>query len=398
VLRGSTVRLWARALGAALLLAAVESRAQAGFQHIVDSDGLALEDFAFARLNDAGEIVFFAREQSGEAEEEPIEGLFTGPDPATDTFVDTSGPFAAVLGHAVGPDGTVIFLARTEADFGLYSGPDPVADLFVDSASFSGFGGVAGINASGAIAFYGVTGATMTGYFVGPNPATDTLVDNSGPFEGFLSQPVINDAGAVAFVAKLDDGVDEDDNPVVGATGVFGGTDPETDIIASTDDGFLAFTNLSPSINNLGEVVFRGATAFEQGIYRGPDLELDRIADSSGDYGAFGEAAINDAGTVVFLANLDSGGTGIFTGPDPIADAVITTGDSLFGGAVVALDFAGHGALNNHGEVAFVYELDSGVTGVALAPEPGASASAAGLVAALWVCMMASRRPRRGSI
>ncbi len=40
---------------------------------------------------------------------------------------------------------------------------------------------------------------------------------------------------------------------------------------------------------------------------------------------------------VVFLADLDDGGKGIFTGPDPISDKVIAIGDPLFGSTVTQL-------------------------------------------------------------
>lgn len=387
VLWTSAIAIGLAAVGVTALFAADRAQAQLGFRQIADSESLALEEFDAAKLDDAGAVVFFARLQG-----EETEGLFTGPDPATDTLVDTSGTFTAILGHALGPDGSVVFLTPT----GLYTGPDPVADLFVPAVggAFSGLGGVASVSGAGTIAFHGATGDTEAGHFTGPDPGLDTLVDNSGPFESFLSQPVINDAGAFAFVAKLDDEEGEDEEVTPGVTGVFAGPDPETDLIADTSGNFQGFTSLSPSINNSGDVVFRGETAFAQGVYNGPDPELDRIADSAGDYGAFGEAAINDAGTVAFQADLDSGGTGVFLGPDPVADAVITTGDTLFGAAVTDLLFAGHGALNNQGEIAFVYELATGATGVAVAPEPGAAALSVALVAALWACAAPPLRRR----
>lgn len=397
ILRGPGKVLWTIAvwivgmIGVTVLFAPDRARAQVGFRQIADSEGLALEAFDAAKLNDAGTVVFFARLQG-----EDVEGLFSGSDPTADTVVDTRGAFTAILGHALGPDGTVVFLARTASGFGLYTGPDPTADLFVAGGdTFPGLGGIASVNGAGTIAFHGATGEAESGHFTGPNPGTDTLVDNSGPFESFLSQPVMNDGGEFAFVAKLDDVEGEDEEVTTGATGVFAGPDPEADLIADTSGTFQRFTSLSPSINSSGEVVFRGETVSAQGIYRGPDPELDQIADSAGDYGVFGEAAINDAGTVVFQADLDSGGTGIFTGPDPMTDAVIRTGDTLFGAAVTDLLFWGHGALNNQGEIAFVYELETGAMGVAVAPEPGAAALSVTLVAALGAC--AAPRLRRRS-
>ena len=46
--------------------------------------------------------------------------------------------------------------------------------------------------------------------------------------------------------------------------------------------------------------------------------------------------SLNNSGTVAFRAFLDTGEDGIFTGPDPLADKVIGTGDPLFGSTVTS--------------------------------------------------------------
>ena len=84
---------------------------------------------------------------------------------------------------------------------------------------------------------------------------------------------------------------------------------------------------------------------------------------------------LNDRGTVAFLAVLDTAEEGIFTGPDPLADEVIGTGDTLFGSTVTFLGI-GSGWLNDNGQIAFVYALADGRFGIARAdplaiPEPG---------------------------
>ena len=75
---------------------------------------------------------------------------------------------------------------------------------------------------------------------------------------------------------------------------------------------------------------------------------------------------INDAGTVVFQAQrFGTTDAGIFTGPDPVADRVITQGDALDGSTVVAVDI--NLDLNRHGQVALLAVLDDGRTGLYLA-------------------------------
>src|SRR5690606_5770067 len=93
-----------------------------------------------------------------------------------------------------------------------------------------------------------------------------------------------------------------------------------------------------------------------------------------------GGAAINDVGTVAFIAGLDAGGSGIFTGPDPVGDKVIQTGDPLFGSTLSFLTSAiDPEALNNNGDIAFRYGLANGVQGVAVAVKDGAGADPADL-------------------
>lgn len=56
-------------------------------------------------------------------------------------------------------------------------------------------------------------------------------------------------------------------------------------------------------------------------------------------------------------ADLDAGGSGIFTGPDPVADKVIQTGDTLDGSIITRLRFCDDG-LNNSGQLAFQATFD----------------------------------------
>lgn len=52
--------------------------------------------------------------------------------------------------------------------------------------------------------------------------------------------------------------------------------------------------------------------------------------DTLGGYSALGGVfSMNNHGVVAFVGYLDSGGKGIFTGPDPVADKVIAVGDYL---------------------------------------------------------------------
>ena len=69
--------------------------------------------------------------------------------------------------------------------------------------------------------------------------------------------------------------------------------------------------------------------------------------------------AINDAGHVAFFAFVkgESGDSGIFNGPDPVANKIIQTGDSLFGSTVSSLQLGG---INAFDEVVFRAVLADG--------------------------------------
>src|ERR687898_1422601 len=83
------------------------------------------------------------------------------------------------------------------------------------------------------------------------------------------------------------------------------------------------------------------------------------VADTTGAFAFFGfrPPSINNDGEVAFHATLDDGTSGIFVGPDPVADRVISTGDTLDGSTVQNLTFCEEG-LSDSGELAFVATLE----------------------------------------
>ena len=75
---------------------------------------------------------------------------------------------------------------------------------------------------------------------------------------------------------------------------------------------------------------------------------------------------------MAFYASLDAGGTGIFTSDD-LVNAVVRTGDALFGSTVTSLNFFREG-LNDSGQLAFYYSLSDGRT-ASLFRNPGSWSS-----------------------
>jgi hypothetical protein len=169
----------------------------------------------------------------------------------------------------------------------------------------------------------------------------------------------------------------------------------------------LSHTSIAPS----GHVAFRAATfgAPFDAIWTGYGAASATVlADASGPFSGFPfEAAIGRSSTA-FLADLDAGGRGLFTGPDAIMDKVLQAGDSLFGETVVGFPGLNRYAVNTAGQITFLARLSSGdlVVGratpsrssVRLAttipePLPGAVTFLAGALVLWWRGRIAVRWP-----
>jgi uncharacterized protein (TIGR03437 family) len=171
------------------------------------------------------------------------------------------------------------------------------------------------INNGGALAFYANNVASGTACSCGIYTKAQGVLTSLVPLTTTLgTPPQINDSGAVAFMGSFQ-----------GATGVFVASGGR--VAAALDLSGQAVTRGSFSFNNNGQVAYHGS-------YVAPT----RI-------------------------------TGIFTGPNNVADRVIASGDSLFGGVVAAINdsIVSGRFLNNSGQIAFSYVLNNLVTGIALA-------------------------------
>ncbi|MCI0457311.1 MAG: PEP-CTERM sorting domain-containing protein, partial [Gemmataceae bacterium] len=123
----------------------------------------------------------------------------------------------------------------------------------------------------------------------------------------------------------------------------------------------------APSLNAGGTVAFLAELdAGGQGIFTGSGGPITTIADTTGPFGFFGNPALNAGGTVAFIAFPDAGGQGIFTGSGgPTTTIADTTGPfSSFS----------EPALNAGGTVAFGAFLDAGGTGIFTGPNPATDA------------------------
>jgi 3',5'-cyclic AMP phosphodiesterase CpdA len=246
----------------------------------------------------------------------------------------------------------------------------------------------------------------VQGIMRGAGKKPDTIATTADGFNRFGFEPTVNNSGVVAFKAKLNT-IDTFDFE----SGLFSGQDGKqpniTTYYRSSTSQFSEFGSLSrPSINNLGNIAFEeavdgtsasgifvtagagfttiaaadpnvivgrpnlndaGSVTFHrffndragEELVRSDGGTLTVMADTSGPFQSFGftftgftPPALNNNGETAFLADLDSGGSGIFVGPDAVADRVIATGDTLDGSTVTGLRFCDEG-LNDSGQLAF---------------------------------------------
>src|SRR5262249_20544977 len=173
--------------------------------------------------------------------------------------------------------------------------------------------------------------ATLTaggeGIFQGDATQIATVYDTGdfSPFSGFANSGRRNSHRTLVFRADLKSG----------GQGLFTGESGPPTLLYGTGGAFTALT--ASTTNNNGTVAFR-ADLSEGGeavfVYR--QGELTRIADTGelSPFSNLGQITLNDADQPAFAAFLKDGSRCVLTGPDPVADKVLCTGDPLFGSTV----------------------------------------------------------------
>jgi hypothetical protein len=246
----------------------------------------------------------------------------------------------------MGDGGPLSTLAVTPARFGNLGPPHPP------------------INSAGAVAYsrnyvIGVGFESRSVAEVRKNDGiSDITVATSGVGSGFVVAG-INNAGRVAFSGTL----------AAGSNVIAVGNGSETGILYDTATGpFIDFAALD--FNDSGKVAFGGASTnlageIIRGLYVGDGIATSTIYLDSGPLGTLTTAGLNNRGQVAFLAAVDTGGFGLFVGPDPFADKVIQTGDQLSGKTVSNLGYSG--AFNDNGQIAFWVAFADGTSAVYVA-------------------------------
>jgi hypothetical protein len=92
---------------------------------------------------------------------------------------------------------------------------------------------------------------------------------------------------------------------------------------------------LFPALNDSGTVGFVGVDENgESGVFAAAEGKVERLVHKEAPFKSFRGVLINRKGLVAFYASPPDGRLGIYMGPDPISDKVISVGDSLLESAV----------------------------------------------------------------
>ncbi|PIG92427.1 choice-of-anchor tandem repeat NxxGxxAF-containing protein [Gloeocapsopsis sp. IPPAS B-1203] len=234
------------------------------------------------------------------------------------------------------------------------------------SASHAVFRG-ATINDQGTVIFegFGNEAYPPSGIFASKGEENATVVDGS-PFTHIFFSSNINNNNTKSFI-----GVFYSPDFVESYRGVFVKKNGEVSTIVDSNSEFGYFSHAK--MNNKGTIVFNALLdTAESGIFVSKDGKVTNIASSSdrfsnfnvgfrtvgtdGPASAFSVPSINDADTVAFHATLDTGATGIFLGR---GKGTITVADST--GRFRSFSSP---SINNNGTVAFLAQLNDGKHGI----------------------------------
>lgn len=341
----------------AALAATADAQAQSyTFTKIADSaEGLTPD--RCAAINNAGQVAFTAFTAEG------VQTIFRAePDGTLTTIADNTGRFSFFGANpSINDQGEVSFAARLAKDgeaIVISKGKTLKIAARTEPGRFNFFGFNTSLNNLGEVVFTAELDEEFgfdEGTFVTDGSKIRTIyLASTSQFVGTDSRRSINDAGQIAFNESLDDFTN----------GIFR-FDPGSGFVTIVDQNspVVDFAT-DPQLNNAGVVVFHAfLDSGDEAIMTGSGGALTTVADTTGPFGSFaffGGPSINDSGEVAFGASLDGEfETGIYTGPDPVADRVIGPGDTLDGATVTNTVVCSEG-LNNAGQIVFVADLQQG--------------------------------------
>jgi hypothetical protein len=365
-----------------------------GFTTVATTNATSGEGLSLPSINDSGTVAF-VNTTSG------TDGLYTGNGGAL-TTVD-SGFNKFYIYYAGGPGAPTINDAGTVAAWEHVGAPGSLSTVdgimayqggnalsIVSSTPPAGsnsgnYTETPTISTGGtvAFAFRAAVASAGGGIFTGNGGSLTTLIYNSAADSN--ADPSISHNGLVAY----------DWPGLISGTSFRNGNDSLYLVNGNTTTNVGTVTSdlfTSVAVNNSGTVV--ASTGRE--IYTTSGGNLTGVVNTLGALSGFGTVAINDAGEYAYFAALGAGGSEILTGPDPVQDKVVETGDPLDGSTITELGFAGEG-LNDSGQITFWAMLGNGQQGIFIATVPEPSSASISLVLAGALLLMRSPLRQRVS-
>jgi hypothetical protein len=356
-------------LAVVLALASPASAQGYTFTKVADSaqDGFEPNSFGCATINSGGAIAFKAGRLAPDGFN-TIPGIYrANPDGSLTTIAEDAKRFNTIgFNPSMNDSGEVSFAARIDGgkkpdtESILRGNGKKLITIASTADEFNFFGFDTSISNSGEVAFKAELDEELgfdEGLFSGSGRGVTThYLASTSDFDGTDSRPSINNLGVIAFEESIN--FDR---------GVFAGREGAFTTIAAPDPDVSV---QEPVFNDSGTAAFvrsffdETAQQFVDEIVTGNGGPLTVVADTRGAFSVFGfrPPSLNNAGDVAFHATLDGSSTsGIFVGPDPVADRVIATGDSLDGSTVQNLTFCEEG-LNDSGQLAFIAQLEDPTT------------------------------------
>jgi hypothetical protein len=354
-------------LGVVLSDARAQTAPQYTFTKVADSveDGFDPFIFGCAAINTPGDIAFGAERPAPDGfNTDPGIYRVNAADGALTTIAENPKQFVTIgLNPSINDSGQVSFAAgldggkKSDTEAILRGDGKKLTTIATTADQFNFFGFDTSINNNGEVAFtaeldeeFGFDEGLFSG-IGGKSGVTTHYLTSTSDFDGRDSRPSINDSGNIAFVESVNF-----------ASGIFVGREGNFTPIVQPDPSDDSTGFEPPILNNTGTVAFERsffdetAQQFVEEIVKiDADGTRTVVADNRGEFSSFGffrPPSLNNNGDVAFFAELDSGGSGIFVGPDPINDRVISTGDMLDGETVTGLKFCEEG-LNDSGQLAF---------------------------------------------
>ena len=343
------------------------------FIKLVDhiDDNYSPRSFTCASINEAGDVAFKASRSAPDglsfwdviarvSRTGAITTIVEDPDKAQFQFFGNT-----VSINDSGQTSFGAFLSNGEREI-IRADPASLVTIASTAGAFDSFGFDTQLNNSGEVAFTGQLDDGNLGLFSGAGGPVTTHYTNATPVVvdgettdlsgGNFGRPAINNTGGeLAFVDFVEPGFSQ---------GIFAGREGVFRTLGPTEANRQY---RDPNLNDLGIGAFEtsffdDAGQFVTAIVTSIEGAMSTVADTLNGFGAFGfyAPAINTRGQVAFEGLLTDFTTdGVFTGPNPKKDAIITSADKLDNARIIStsISLCAEG-LNDSGEVAFIVDVE----------------------------------------